>query len=322
MPTPSKQQWLLEHLLIPAGILPPALTYRDLSYNENLRKEIGNVGFEYFFILDQNPDKINISSIGGKIKTIHSPWPEFEHHSVSNPLLHFLANLFIFHGKKTNANFEEMAKHSFNFAQKISAKLATFHIEFLNHEKIPENLGILHQLEKETGIVPAIEHDGAYMDELVRRGRKYHYVDGSLSWMQNPVELIKQLDNFYPEKKFDICLDSAAMVGCSLPIVETTKKVLGRIAHVHLAGSKVGVDLASEIDSPEIAKIPGLLFDNGYQGYITAEVNGTVGSEEQRVALWHGMLSVMGINFLKDRVAHTAQRHIRNSCEYLLKFQS
>lgn len=314
-----KQSWLLERLLIPAGILPPALNYADLKYNEESRLRIGNFGFEYFYILDQKPDKINSSAISGKIGAVHAPWPEFEHHTLSNPVLHKLANYVLLGGKRTNVDFNLMAQKSFDFSGKIGAKVVTFHIEFLDHTHLAENLAFLDRMEKETGIVCAMEYDGAYIPEYVRRGRKYLQIEGSYDWMMNPVKMIKVLDQLYPAKNFGICIDTTALIGCNLPIIDTVQKVLNRIVHTHLAGSSAGQDLASEIDRRDIVEVADMLYQNSYRGFITAEINATLGLNEQRLALIHGGLSLARINFLKKKVVSNAQKHIEKSCQYLLE---
>ena len=83
--------------------------------------------------------------------------------------------------------------------------------------------------------------------------------------MTDPVKMLKEIDRIYPDKKFGICLDTAALIGLQIPIVETTRKVIDRISHVHLAGSVAGKDLASEIDSPDIAGVVNILYDNNYK---------------------------------------------------------
>lgn len=318
----SKQQWLLSRLLIPAGILPPAVTYDDLKYNEALRQKIGNVGFEYFYILEQDTSKINSSPLGGKVFALHAPWPYFGHRSLAgNPALLKIAEKVIFsHGKKIPREFKEMAQKSFDFASKIGARVVTFHIYFFNHEEIGEELAFLADLEKNyPGIWAAIEHEDAeHVYDYLKQGSKFLQFDGGYRWMMQPETLIKKLDQFFPKKKFGLCLDTAALISLDAPLLATTKKVLERINHVHLAGSIVGQDLASEIDRADIVGVVELLYKNGYKNFITAEINGAIGAKEELLAKTYAAGSVVNTPLFKSQVVANAQRHIYNSCRYLL----
>lgn len=310
------KSWLLQKLLIPAGILPPAVKYEDLQFNENLRQKIENVGFEYFYMLEQDPIKIINSPIGKKIFALHAPWPEFSHNSLGNPLLRKVANFIVFKGKKIPRDFSLMAQKSFEFAKKVGAKVVTVHIYFFNHNQLAKELAILADLEEKFKIKAAIEHDGPYIPNLAQKNY-FLKVDNSYLWMIHPSKMIKVLDEIYPQKKFGICLDTASLIGQELPIIPNVKKIFNRINHVHLASSIVGKDVAGEIDRREIVDVVQILYQGKYSGYITAEVNGALGEEEERIARIYGGSSVLGFPLFKDLAVKNAQRHIFNSCQYL-----
>jgi len=314
-----KQKWLLERLLIPAGILPPALKYEDLKYNEELRQKIGNLGFEYFYLLEQDPAKVNSSPIGGKIYAVHAPPPNFEHSAVENRLLNRITNFIIYRKNKIPPEFSITARKSFVFAKKIGSKVITFHIGQFNHKRIKKDLAILEKLEKRSGITAAIEYEGPYILDYLNFGNYYQQLDGSYDWLTDPSKMINHLDYLYKAKKFKICFDTASLIGCSRPIIQTLERVVSRVTHVHLAGSVPGRDLAGEIDKPEIAEVVDALYKNNYSGYITAEVNGTAGKKEEMQMMIYGISRLLGFSFLQKKTIANAQRHIENSCKYLLK---
>lgn len=319
-----KRQWLLDRLLVPAGILPPAVSYEDLQHNEEMRQRIGNVGFEYFYLIKQDANKVKLSSVGKKIFAMHAPWPTFGHNSLENPILNKLANLVIFQNERLRLpiEFETMATNSFEFAKQIGARIIVFHIYFLNHHKIKENLAYLASLEQKYNITATIEPEGpAFYSYVLPQGDFYEY-EGNHDWMSVPEKLIKVLDQFSPKHKFNLCLDTASLLGRELPILPTVKSVINRISHVHLSSSPVGRDVAGEIDRPEIAEVANLLYNNKYQGYITAEVNGAIGHEEEMLARMHGAMSLVRLNLLKKKTVMNAQRHIENSCRYLINYFS
>lgn len=317
----QKQSWLAKRLLIPAGILPPAVKYHDLSTNEELRQRIENIGFEYFYMLEQDSSKVNSSSIGGKIFAMHAPWPHFGHQSLKNPLFKKIADAAIFgirNERQITRDFIPMAEQSFKFAKEIGAKVVTFHIYFFNHKHLGEELDTLAKMWKEYQITPAIEHDGPYIPEFAQ-SHYYQKFNDSYDWMVDPNLMIKAIDKIYPAKKFGICLDTASIIGKELPMIKTVTPVLDRIVHVHLAGSEKGKDLASEIDRPDIVNVVSLLHKHDYKGYITAEINGTIGENEERIARLYGASSLLGLSLFKNKAIANAQRHIQRSCQYLLE---
>jgi sugar phosphate isomerase/epimerase len=173
-------------------------------------------------------------------------------------------------------------------------------------------------MEEKFQILTVIEHEGNYIDSWLKSAQNFRRFNGKLDWLTRPAEMIRALDSFYPRKKFGLCLDTSSLYGYSLPIMETAQKVWGRVAHLHLAGSVPGQDLAAEINQPEIAELVKFFSRHKYSGFITAEVNGTVGKLEALIAQIYGASSIVGLPVLKSRGVANAQRHIRRSCQYLL----
>lgn len=307
----AKQKWLAERLLMPAGILPPAIKHRDLAINEVSRKKIGNIGFEYFLLMDQNANQVAASVIGKKIFAVHVPFPFFGHSSFGdNRKLIDLITLLVYGKNRIPNKFSISVPKTFAFAAALKAKVVVIHTYHLDHENIPGNLAELAGLEEKYNIKPVLEHEGSYVDTW--------YTEKRLPWVTKPDAMIKALDKFYPRKKFDICLDTSSLYGYSLPILETAKKVASRTAHLHLAGSLPGVDLATEINQPEIAEMVRYFYDHHLKGFITAEVNGSIGSSESLVAQIYGASSILHFPLLKKVASANAQRHIENSCRFLL----
>lgn len=317
-----KQKWLLERLLIPTGIIPPFVTYDDLKYNEQSRKKIGNIGYEYFYILEQDSEKIKKSVIGGKTFALHVPWHGFPFiERLPQPLRGILNYIVLGEKRFPNDHIIKIRK-SLEFAAQIGAKVITTHIIFFDHQHIPEELAQIAELEEKFQIKVAVEHEGNYLDLYQQKwGFSFKKVDGSYEWMTNPIKLIDTLKKFYPRKNFGLCLDTAALRNFNLPIIETVTPIYKNIIHYHLADNPVGGDdFALEINNPEIASLVSFLYEKKYSGLITAEIGATNNDfKEELIGKIYGATSLIGFPVFKGTCIKNAQRHIQNSCNYLLK---
>lgn len=316
----AKQKWLKEHLIIPAGILPPAIKYNDLFVYEQTRKRVGNVGFEYMLLMDQDPQKINSSPIGGKIYAVHAPLPSFSHALLGNHrnLIEFVTNL-IYGKNRIPYDSKTVADKTFLFAKAVGAKIVVFHTYHLK-SKIKESLAYLAQWEDKTKIIPVIEHEATYVDFCTKNKLFEIYShDGSFAWATDPIKMIAVLDKVFPQKKFGICIDTSSLYSFSMPILSTVKQCFDRITHVHVTGSVPGKDLASEIDQPELANMICWLYEHNYSGLINAEINGTGNKLEEIIAQIYGASSILKLPILKSFAVKNAQRHIENSCKFLLE---
>lgn len=317
----DKQKWLKDRLLIPAGILPPAINYEDLQINENLRKSLGAAGFEYDLLMDQDGVKVRNSPIGKHIPAVHAPFPAFGHSSFGKNIMLIQLVTNLVYGKNRIPNvFTIICEKTFAMAKTVGAKIVVFHLYHFDHQRIPENLATLAEMEAKTGIRPVIEHEGNYIDNWMEKVVNFKMVDGNRDWLFKPDKMISALDHFYPRKKFQICLDTSSLYGYELPIIGTAEKVWRRVGHLHLAGSLLGIDLASEIDQPELVDLVRFFYDKKYDGLILAEINGTVGKKEEIIAQIYGAAAIarLPIGPLKKQAAKNAERHIGNSCRYLL----
>lgn len=315
-----KQKWLLDRLLIPAGIIPPLVTIDDLNFNEDLRRSIGNQGFEYFYILDQDHAKLNQSAIGSKIHALHAPWHGFPPvEKFPGPIKKILTEILL-GNRQHSKNLSDSIEKSLQFALKIGAKIVTTHIVYFDHQNIDKELSKLAALEEKYGLPIAIEHEGNYLHDYLKRGYQFKKIDGDLDWMINPAKLLRTLHQFYPKKLFKLCLDTASLRNFDLPILETVKPIFDQIIHYHLADNPIGgPDLALEIKTPEIAQLVDFLYEKKYQGLITAEIGGTDGSLiEESLARIYAASAILGFPIFKKTVTTTAQHHIANSCHFLL----
>jgi sugar phosphate isomerase/epimerase len=290
---------------------------------EEVRKKIGGAGFEYVLLMDQDPQKINQSVIGGKIPAVHAPFPAFGHISFGQSLflIELITNL-IYGKNRIPDNFEIISEKTFRFAKAVGAKVAVFHTYSFDHQRIPENLARLAEMEEKFSIRALIEHEGNYVDTWMKNWKEFKKVDGAIDWMIKPEKLIGALDKFYPRKKFQICLDTSSLYGYELPIIDTAAKVWTRVGHLHLAGSQPGIDLAAEIDQPEIALLAEFFYDHDYKGLINAEVNGTNNKPEEWIADIYGASAILRVPILKKQFRENTQRHFENSCRYLLRMLS
>jgi hypothetical protein len=307
----AKQHWLAKRLIIPAGILPPAVNYADLIFNEQARKKAGAAGFEYLLLLSQDPEKINHSPIKGKIPAVHAPFLAFGHSSFGNnrQVIELITN-FVYGKNRIPADFPTLFEKTFGFAKKVGARLIVFHTYHLSQNP-PACLALLAKMEKEFGIQPVIEHEGPYIDGWMKFAR--------VPWGIKPQEMIAALDKFSPRKKFMICLDTSSLYGYNLPILETAKKVWRRVGQLHLAGSVPGKDLASEISQPEIIDLVNFFYDHNYHGLINAEINGPGNKLEEIIAQIYGASSLLKFPIFKQTAVNFTQKHLINSCQFLLK---
>lgn len=319
--TTTIQNWLLKRLLLPAGILPPGIKFSDLKYAKQIQEEIGNLGFEYFYTIDQDASLVNSSPIGGQIYAMHAPWPIFgPFQRMAEPWRSLGYKLF-FGDTRLPREFTQMSQKSFEFAKKIGAKVVTIHTVFFDHKNLESNLAHLASLEEKFQIKAAIEHEGNYMYEGtyydVSTFKKF---DNSYDWIIDPVKMVSILDKIYPRHKFQICFDTAALINSKISIIKTVEKLFDRIGHVHLASNPENIndDLAWEIDRPDIAEVAKILYQKKYQGFITAEVAAYVGEHEARIANLYGILSVLRIPAFKKEVVGFTRNHQVNSVKYLL----
>lgn len=254
--------------------------------------------------MDQDPDKLNRSPIGHKIFAVHAPFPFFGHATAgNNPLVrNIITNILYGRNRIPHQNFQLVAEKTFRFAKTVGAKVVVFHSYSLG-ENIGESLALLASLEKQYKMIPTVEHEGPY---------NHH------AWQTDPKNLLKVLDKASPAKKFSLCLDTCSLIGCGLPVEPIIKNLLPRLGHVHLADTLTGRDSALEIHSPVQITALNILYAQKYSGFITAEVNGTVGKKEEFEAQIYGLFSKFGGSFLKKTVYQNARRHIENSCQYLL----
>ncbi len=315
----KKQKWLLSRLLIPAGILPPVVKYDDLKFNEENRAQVGNSGFEYYYLLEQNPMLVTKGPIKNKIFVLHAPWPEFNHSTTMNPIVGKIVEKIIFGKNKLPTDFKKMCQKSFTMAKILGARSVTLHIRFFDHSRLAEQLEFLSRTEKEFNIRANIEHDGTDIFLNLKRGAKYLKINGSIDWMLDPRKMLKVIDQFSPNKNFTICFDTAPHISTGMPLMENLEATYDRISHVHLASTLKGQDLPTDLNLPIFTEIVKFLFDKHYQGYITVESNGAVGPEEERIAKIYAASSIAGLSILKKKTITNAQKHIYNSCQYLLE---
>lgn len=314
----QKHSWLLNRLLIPAGILPPAIKFADLAANEQTRQKIGNTGFEYFLILDQDPDFLNNSAVGKKIHAIHFPWPEFPMIAALPEPLKTIANQLTLGKDAFPRNHIVSYPRIFSIAKSVGAKVLICHISFLDHHHLAKEFALLARLEKDFQIPVAIEHEALYAYQQAKT-TYFLQAEGNYHWMVDPVLLDKTLSQMFPGKKFRYCLDSASLINSGLPVVATARKIYSKTIHYHLANNPVGGhDIALEINNQENVDLVNFLYQRNYSRFFTAEVSGTVGKKEEILARLYATSAVLNLKVFKKEVYQNAQRHIENSCRYLL----
>lgn len=316
----AKQKWLLKRLLIPAGILPPGIKYDDLKLNAQNREQIGNIGFEYMLLLNQDSTQVNSSKIGGKIFALHAPFSEFGASLAGKfEVTKKIATKLLYGDNKITDDFYKMSEITFKFAKDVGAKNITFHIGQLDHSNLKKSLSQLVNLIKENHVQATIEYENPAIFEQIKFGKNLLTFEGSHDWLVEPAKMIKAIDSFLPKNNLKMTFDTASLIACQFPIAKTLTAVRNRIGHVHLAGSAIGRDTAAVIDHPEISAVVDELYKTKYNGYITAEIAGTQGLAENLMATVFGLSAFINLNLFKKTCVQNAQSHIQNSCNYLLK---
>lgn len=316
-----KQKWLAQRLILPAGILPPAVTYADLKTNAQSVQKTGVAGIEYDLLMDQDVQKIKTSAIGNKILAVHAPFPFFGHASFKNNMALINLATIILYGKNwiKNENFRETVDKTCAFAKNLGAKITVFHTYHLDHHDLGGSLAYLAEAEKKFGVTVTMEHEAAYAYDWETHPWKYFKkIDGSIDWTTNPLKMLAVLDKERPQKKFALCLDTCSLISLKMPLLSTLKKVYPRLGHLHMANSLPGFDLATEINSPEDTEIVRWLYDQKYSGLITAEINMTEGKKEELIGQIYGASSILRFPVFKQQAVKNAQAHLENSCRYLL----
>lgn len=315
----NKQHWLLDRLLIPAGILPPGIKYDDLKFNAQNREQIGNIGFEYMLLLNQESVKVNSSAVGGKIFALHAPFSEFGASLAGKfEVTKKIATKLLYGDNKITDDFYKMTELTFKFAKDVGAKNITFHIGQLDHSNLKKSLSNLASQIKNYHVQATIEYENPAIFEQIKFGKKLQTFEGSHDWLVEPEKMIQAIDSFLPKNNLKITFDTASLIACQFPITKTLTAVQERIGHVHLAGSAVGHDTAAEIDRPEIAAVVDELYKEKYNGFITAEIAGTQGLTENILATIFGASAFLNLNPFKQTCVQNAQGHITSSSKYLL----
>lgn len=185
--------------LLPAGYLPFLAPLSVFKYYEELRKETGARGFEYFYMVDQDPDLVNSSPIGGKIFGVHGPWTQAGSYYK-----------FIFR-PKVAFNLEASAEKTLRFAKTVGAKYVVFH---------------------------SIDLDGSFIftKNLVRLAKSLNlkiYLEADLKkpelpkWYYNTFALAKKF-------KLPVVFDPATVEWNGENLFSEWQKAAKFVAHVHL----------------------------------------------------------------------------------------
>ena len=266
----TKLPWPNHRFLLPAGLLPPTVTLADFKYYEDLRSGRFShsspiaVGFEYYYIIDQDPQDVNRSPIGGKIKGVHSPWTQMKN---SPGLMPKIYTHLLFKPPLTGTLWEQ-AQKTVSFAEKVGAEYVVFHTPDVDLENPGRFVSKLLKLTKANRPKLFLEND-------FEKSAAFLTKKPAERWTFDPLAL-------YQKFRLPIVYDPATVEinGQSIDktwqeLMKVSRSNINRtIAHIHLNEFVPALNRDHGImQSPRYADLLHQIAKTNYSGYFTFEVD-------------------------------------------------
>lgn len=293
--------------LLPAGFLPILAPIVIFQYYEELRtgkfSKTNSIacGFEYFYMVDQDPELVNQSPIGGKIVGVHGPWTQMG--KTFTPEDFVISNLTS--KTRVSTNLKESAEKTLNFAKAVGAKYTVFHTVDLDPLQPEKFVKFLVSLGKSLKIKIYLEYD-------LKKGN----LD---PWYYNPLAL-------YQKFKQPIVYDMATVDwNGENSLKEWQKLPKNAVAHIHLNeyqkwfGKDQGI-MKSYFSQQLLTEIK----NSGYNGYFTFEVGPIQNKTDKIIAGFYLLSCLMGITTVFPKIselyAGKSQKNLYESVIFTAKY--
>lgn len=263
---------LQNRFILPAGLMPPIVRLSDFYlYDDLITGRFSKTpplagGFEYYLVVSQDPQKINASPIGGKIKGVHGPWTRMNQYKGLYPKL---MHQILFRPPVGHLAHDGII-NTIKFAHAVQATYVVFHTSELDFQNPESEVKEISKMCADLNIKLFLENEGKAGLEGIFKGKNYP------SWHSEPLPLFKKF-------QVPIVFDPATVEinGGSINsqwnelIHFSGGKINEVVGHIHLneylplLGSDHGT-----MKSPHYQELLRQISQSDYNGFFTFEVTG------------------------------------------------
>lgn len=309
--------------ILPAGLMPPVLRLSDFFlYDDLISGRFSNTspiagGFEYYLVISQDPQKINTSPIGGKIRGVHGPWTRMSQYKGLYPKL----LQWLFFRPPVGHTAHEAIINTIKFAHEVGADYVVFHtseLDFINPESEVKEMSKLCQ---DFGIKLFLENEGKLGLEGIFKGKPYP------SWYSDCLPL-------YQKFGIPIVFDPATIETYGQSINNEWRKLVtlagkGDINKVvgHIHPNEYIPSLNSDhgvMKSPHHQELFRQINQTHYTGLFTLEVNAIQNRWDKLVATVFGGLAILGVTKLFPGLTRWygrfSQKNLYDSIKFCQKY--
>ncbi len=303
----TKLTWPNNKFLLPAGFLPPVVPLSDFKFFEETRDNIA-LGYEYYFMISQDPEKINKSIIGGKIYGVHGPWLTMDKH----PSLYSQILYYIMFRPQVAKSAPKGVFETIKFAKGLGAKYVVIHTSEIDLENpetfVKECLDLCEKLKIDFFLEPEYKKT---MKTITGKLEKWHY---------DHLELFNKF-------KIPIVYDPATVELNGQDILKVWNEAKHGIGHIHLNEFVPGFNRDHGVMKSEKYKLLlGEIAKSKYSGFFTFEQDSIQSQKDFLIAALYTALSFLGITKLFPQIsvsyAAITQKYLRDSVEFSSKYLS
>lgn len=292
--------------LLPAGYLPPLAPISIFQYYEDLRSgkyshtaPIAS-GFEYNFMVKQDPEMVNRSPIGGKIVGVHGPWTQM---SRSPKLEWWILSRLVFQ-PEVDKNLFSSAKKTVDFAKAIGAKYIVLHSIDLDPQHPEEFANDVFAYAKKEKIMVFLECDMKF--------------NNTPPWIYNHLTL-------YEKFRHPIVFDSATVEINGENLLDEWEKVKNYVGHIHLNEFQPKLRMDQGImRSAHYAELLRRIHNAKYNGYFDFEIGPVQNQFDKLITAGYLGFSLMGLNkffpMAPKLYSRIAQKNLYESILFVRKY--
>lgn len=175
--------------ILPAGLMPPIVRLSDFYLYDDLisgrfSKSDHPIasGFEYYLVISQDPEKINQSQIGGRIKGVHGPWTRMNQYKGIHPKL---MHKIMFRPPVAQTAHEGIV-NTIKFAHEVKASYVVFHTSELDFSNPESEVKEISKMCREKGLKLFLENEGLPGLSGIFKDHSYP------SWYAEPLPLFQK----------------------------------------------------------------------------------------------------------------------------------
>jgi len=292
--------------LLPAGFLPPLAPLSVFQYYEDLRSgkyshtsQIAS-GFEYNFMVRQDPEIVNSSPIGRKIVGVHGPWTQMSR----SPKLEWRILSKLVFRPEVDRNLFASATKTIDFARAIGAKYIVLHSVDLDPNNPEEFFSDVTAFAKKARISVFLEPD-----LKTKNGPP---------WVYNHLAL-------YEKFRHPIVFDSATAEINGENLLEEWEKVKNVVGHIHLNEYQPNISMdMGVLRSPRYAKLLTQIQSAKYDGYFNFEIGPAQNVTDKIITAGYAGFSLAGLNklfpIIPELYARKAQKNLYESVVFAQKY--